>query len=47
MPEAASTTYTCSLLGAQELTIKVSDGQCEDSNTIDVVCTAANAGASN
>jgi hypothetical protein len=47
MPAAASTTYTCSVLGAQELTIKVSDGQCEDMSTIDVVCTAADAGASN
>jgi len=46
MPAAASTTYACSVAGAQQLTIKVSDGQCEDMNTIDVVCTAADAGAS-
>jgi cysteine-rich repeat protein len=37
---SASTSYTCSVGGKQTLTVKVSDGKCDDSGTVEVNCVA-------
>jgi hypothetical protein len=41
MPAAATTPYTCSEQGAWQLTVKVSDGQCDQTTTVLVTCGSA------
>jgi len=38
-PSVASTTYKCDAPGGATITLTVSDGSCEDTTSIDVVCT--------
>jgi hypothetical protein len=37
-PKAADTTYRCRQMGIAEVTLRVSDGQCGDEQTVLVVC---------
>ena len=41
---AKATTYRCTLAGSQTVTVRVSDGQCDDSISLAITCVAPTGG---